>query len=159
MQMPAPKESHTTALPLTGFTPSANAVDPPPFIYFFSARYVERDRFEFLTPREFRQLLDVLHLIPPTNPPPNIRSSTRASRRSAPFSSSATCGIFTRWSLIAQQVFFGRHPVNPVELRQMYRPRIIAQRLLARQVEVHLEIRHHEFTQTPVHGLPESQPE
>ncbi len=56
------------------------------------------------------------------------------------------------------QIFFRGQPVDFVESGQIHRSRIAAQAFLPLQIEVVLEVRHHEFAQSPVNGLAKSQP-
>src|SRR5512144_753064 len=53
------------------------------------------------------------------------------------------------------QIFFRGHPTDAVEPREVERSRVPAQRLLAAQVEVPLNVREHEVPHGPKDGLPE----
>src|ERR1700680_82046 len=46
-----------------------------------------------------------------------------------------------------------RHPLQPIEARQIDRPRVAAQRALAAQVEVEFEVAQRELTQTSIDGF------
>src|SRR5437764_1296143 len=48
---------------------------------------------------------------------------------------------------------FSRHPVQSIETREVYRPRIAAQRPLKSQIEINIEIAHRQFAQGPINGL------
>ena len=49
--------------------------------------------------------------------------------------------------------FFARHPIQPIEARQIYRTRVVAQRPFKSQIEINIEVAHRQFAQCAINGL------
>jgi len=48
---------------------------------------------------------------------------------------------------------FSLHPVQFIETREVYRPRVAPQRPLKSQIEINIEIAHRQFAQRAINGL------
>src|SRR6266481_4069055 len=48
---------------------------------------------------------------------------------------------------------FSRHPVQSIETREIYRPRIAAQCPFKSQIEINIEVAHRQFAQRAINGL------